>query len=211
MLQDQFQRLQQQFEQLREEHRRLVEHRATTDAAKPMKGTERDAWKKTMLRDMLASATAGGLHLCYSAGELPPPLTPFGDPIDLSVPGGVRELRHRALAAAKSVGLSDEREYDLEVAVGEVGTNALSHAGGGVGAVFVEPGRRIQIKIADHGAGIALEDLPKATLARGYSTRATLGHGFKIVLQTTDHVYLLTDPTGTTVVLEQEHRAEPAW
>jgi hypothetical protein len=39
-----------------------------------------------------------------------------------------------------------------------------------------------------------------------------MGHGFFMMLQTCDRVYLLTGATGTTVVLEQERNApEPTW
>lgn len=42
--------------------------------------------------------------------------------------------------------------------------------------------------------------------------RATLGHGLKLMLETVDRLYLLTGPSGTTIVLEQEQdRPLPAW
>ena len=67
----------------------------------------------------------------------------------------------------------------------------------------------VQVRISDQGEGIAVENLPRATLERGYSTKATLGHGMKMMLQTTDALWLLTGPTGTTVVLvQQPHSAE---
>lgn len=56
----------------------------------------------------------------------------------------------------------------------------------------------------DQGRGTALEDLPCATLSRGFSTKATLGHGLKMMLETTDRLCPLTGPGGTTIVLEQE-------
>ena len=64
----------------------------------------------------------------------------------------------------------------------------------------------------DHGAGISVEDLPRAALSRGFSTKATLGHGLKMMQETADRLYLLTGSSGTTVVLEQERdRPLPAW
>jgi sensor histidine kinase regulating citrate/malate metabolism len=70
----------------------------------------------------------------------------------------------------------------------------------------------VQVKVADRGPGISLEHLPKATLARGFSTKATLGHGMKMILQTVDRMFLITDATGTTVVIEQDRVASlPDW
>ena len=81
--------------------------------------------------------------------------------------------------------------------------NAIVHVGEGTGQVFYGKDR-VQVKIVDYGAGIALENLPKATLARGFSTKATLGHGMKMMLQTVDRTFLITGATGTTVVIEQD-------
>ena len=69
------------------------------------------------------------------------------------------------------------------------------------------PGKE-QVWIEDHGPGIDMGRLPKATLDRGFTTAGTLGHGFKLLLATADRVWLLTGPTGTTVVLQQG-RDEP--
>ncbi len=65
----------------------------------------------------------------------------------------------------------------------------------------------------DRGKGIALSDLPQSTLKRGFSTGGIgFGHGFWLMLQTVDCVYLLTGSAGTSVVLEQGRRApDPTW
>jgi GAF domain-containing protein len=160
--------------------------------------------QRAFLRDVLASVTEGRLRLCADADELPALLTPFADSIPLSITGGLRELRHQAAAAAQAAGLAEERGFDLELAVGEAGMNAVVHAGEGIGQVFWDQAAHIiQVRVTDHGEGITVENLPRATLERGYSTKATLGHGMKMILQTTDRLWLLTGPTGTVVVLEQ--------
>ncbi len=161
--------------------------------------------QRAFLRDVLASVTEGRLRLCDTPGDLPPALTPFADPLPLSLSGGLRELRRQAVAAAQEAGLPDVRGFDLEMAVGEAGMNAIVHAGAGIGQVFWERDAGvIQVWISDQGEGIAVENLPRATLERGYSTKATLGHGMKMMLQTTDALWLLTRATGTTVVLVQQ-------
>jgi hypothetical protein len=67
--------------------------------------------------------------------------------------------------------------------------------------------------VEDQGRGIELSSLPRATLERGFSTGGNgFGHGFWLMLQTCDRIYLLTSEAGTTVVLEQErNRLAPAW
>jgi PAS domain S-box-containing protein len=167
-----------------------------------------DALQRTFLRDVLASVTEGRLVLCEVHADLPAPLPSVGAPIPLSRESGLRDLRVRALDAAD--GMSDERRHDLVTAVSEAGMNAIVHGGGGVGYVGRGEDGMIQVRVEDQGAGIAVADLPRATLARGYSTKATLGHGFKM-MQAVDRVYVLTGSTGSTVVLEQGGPSSLGW
>jgi len=165
--------------------------------------------QRTFLRDVLASVTDGRLRLCDAPGDLPPPLVPFGAPFALSRSGGLRDLRRQAAEAARAAGLPEICCHDLELAVGEAGMNAVVHAGAGAGQVFWDQqAGTVQVRVSDAGEGITFENLPRATLERGYSTKATLGHGMKMMLQTTDALWLLTGPTGTTVVLVQQPRSE---
>jgi hypothetical protein len=49
-------------------------------------------------------------------------------------------------------------------------------------------------------------------LERGFTTAGSLGHGFWLMLNTVDRVWLLTGPTGTTLVMEQSASPPlPAW
>ena len=160
--------------------------------------------QRAFLRDVLASVTDGRLQLCDSAADLPPALPLCSPPVHLSPDSGLRQLRHEAMAAAETVGLPLERGLDLALAVGEAGMNAVVHAGLGTGQVFWSlEEATVHVRIEDQGEGIPVENLPRATLKRGYSTNSTLGHGMKMILQTASCLWLLTGPTGTTVVLEQ--------
>ena len=161
--------------------------------------------QRVFLRDVLASVTDGRLQLCDTPTDLPRPLPFCAETVALTATEGLRQLRHDALTAAAAVGLSDERGYDLVLAVGEAGMNAVVHAGVGRGQVFWDVETQcVQVRVEDQGEGIAVENLPQATLKRGYSTKSTLGHGMKMMLQTAGCLWLLTGPTGTTVVLEQD-------
>ncbi len=172
--------------------------------------------QKEFLRDVLASVTEGRLLLCSETGELPPlPSGETAEPIarialessTLShLRAAVREVAQKAQHDAMRVG-------DLAMAASEAGMNAVVHAGGGWAAVYSDADTgRVQIRIEDHGKGIDMNRIPRATLERGYTTAGTLGHGFWLILKTADRVYLHTGPEGTTVVIEQEREpAEPQW
>ena len=167
--------------------------------------------QRTFLRDVLRSVTEGRLRLCDSAADLPPRCPPVGEPIALSAEA-LRALRERARKVAQGQGFDKDRGNDLLTAVGEAGMNAVRHGGGGTGSVGADPSGMVQVWIEDQGAGIDMRRLPLATLERGFSSAGTLGHGFWLILNTIDRLYLLTGPGGTTVVMEQEHIAPaPAW
>ncbi|MGI4789587.1 MAG: PAS domain S-box protein [Janthinobacterium lividum] len=169
--------------------------------------------QRTFLRDVLASVTEGRLVLCDTASDLPAVPPSFGPSIPLSMASGLRDLRRSIQGACQAAGFSEERCYDLVTAASEAGMNAAVHVGSGEGQVFVDEGRSVvQVRIEDRGPGISLENLPHATLMKGYSSAGTLGHGMKMMLQTADHVFLLTSSVGTTVVVEQGRVAPPsAW
>ena len=157
------------------------------------------AAKQSFFRDVMRSATEGRLQLCDTPADLPAPLPPVGNPIPLS-----RETlagaRHQAGAAARARHVPLDRSDCLNTAVGEAAMNAVVHGGGGEAVVRADD-EAIQIWISDHGAGIQLSDLPRATLEKGYSTKDSLGHGFWMMLRAADTVHLLTGGGGTQVVL----------
>lgn len=127
----------------------------------------------------------------------------FAGPIALSKTGGVREPRRQARDACAATGITGARVHDFETAVGEAAMNAVGEAAVGIGTVSLNECRTVQVRIEDHGAGIPLGDLPKATLRRGYSTAGTMGHGFSMILMTASRIFLLTGPARTTIVLGQ--------
>ena len=168
--------------------------------------------QQTFLREILASVTEGKLLLSNSSAPLPTPLTPVGEAIPLTRESGLWELRRRAQGAAQEAGHPDSRQFDLITAASEAGMNAIVHAGGGTARVSVGDRGTVQVRVEDSGRGIAVENLPRAALARGFTTAGSLGHGLKMMLETADHLYLLTGPEGTTAVIEQEREPPlPTW
>jgi len=98
---------------------------------------------------------------------------------------------------------------DIRAPVGEALVNTLRHAGGGTYQIFSR-GERLQVLVRDEGPGIDFRTLPRATLQRGFSTAASLGMGFTIMLQSCARVLLSTRPGRTSVVLEFASREAPA-
>ena len=168
--------------------------------------------QRVFLRDVLASVTGGRLHLCDSSADLPAPFPQAGPAIPLSRISGLWDLRHAAKEAALAEGLADERWQDLITAASEAAMNAAVHGGGGEGRVFTDGAGTVQVWVRDHGQGIDVENLPRAALAKGYTTAGSLGHGMKMMLESVDRLWLLTSPEGTTVVMEQDRQPPaPTW
>jgi CheY-like chemotaxis protein len=166
------------------------------------------ARQRNFLREVLASVTEGRLRFCDTRDDLPCPLKAVDRPLELAGTDALHSVRRSVLDAAASCSFDDTRAHDLMTAAHEAAMNAVVHAGGGQVRICADD-NRIQVWVEDHGAGIPLEQLPRATLERGYSTKNTLGHGFWLILMMLDRVYLLTATTGTTLVLEQD-RVAPA-
>ncbi len=167
--------------------------------------------QRRFMREVVFSLTEGKFRLCLSEADLPAPLAPASDPAELTVPA-LRPFRKQLNAITALMGFAVQRAQDIETAVGEATMNAATHGGGGAGTIRADTERGvIQIWIRDGGGGISEEALPRV-LEKGVSSAGTLGHGFSLMLQTCDRIYLLTGPGGTTVVLEMDCAApEPAW
>ncbi|MGO8672263.1 MAG: GAF domain-containing protein [Capsulimonadaceae bacterium] len=168
-----------------------------------------EASHRAFLHDVLSSVTEGRLHLCQTVDELPARLRQVGSEFPLVDASQISPLRHAVRDLAVEMHFEQSRIMDLVTATGEAGMNALVHAAGGSARIGTDGHDTIQVWVTDHGAGIPIEELPQATLSVGYSTKASLGHGFKIMLHTADRVYLLTEAIGTTIVIEH-FRKEPA-
>ncbi|MED4753999.1 ATP-binding protein [Brevibacillus choshinensis] len=123
--------------------------------------------------------------------------------MDLRAPKHLSELRRACKRALEPLGLSDKRILQFLVAVNEAASNTLKHGDGGMITVYVSSEQRMcRAVIHDQGQGIMLEELPRATLLQGYSTRNSLGAGFHVMLQYCDRVYLGSSLAGTKLILE---------
>ncbi|WP_338826109.1 hypothetical protein MTBGP_04000 [Moorella thermoacetica] len=118
--------------------------------------------------------------------------------------GEVQKAADVALARSKLRSILPEvfrgRQHGICLGLTEALTNALKHAGGGEW-VARQDDEVLRVIVQDHGQGIKLKDLPKATLMQHYSTKESLGSGFTLMLYYTDELYLATGNSGTTLVL----------
>ncbi|HEX5322360.1 MAG TPA: PAS domain S-box protein [Capsulimonadaceae bacterium] len=169
---------------------------------------------RTFLRDILLSVTEGRLRFCDTEANLPGKLPTRGPSLDVTQTSlGV--IRKSVLRAATDCGFPSERSQDLLTAVSEAAMNAAVHATEARCEIYSDCKKKhamLQVWIRDVGSGIDLAHVHRATLERGFTTHGTLGHGFWLMLNTCDRIWLLTGTSGTTVVLEQDGQiAEPEW
>jgi ligand-binding sensor protein/anti-sigma regulatory factor (Ser/Thr protein kinase) len=151
--------------------------------------------------DVLDAVTGGKLILLTDEllpAELGEPLT---EVLHLGSAAQTAQARRRVVEAAEERYPGCVDRNALITPVSEALDNALKHAGEGTYQVFAKDGL-LQVAIADEGPGIDFRTLPKATLVRGFSTAASLGMGFTIMLQLSERVLLTTRPGHTQVVLE---------
>lgn len=123
--------------------------------------------------------------------------------VELSGPSHTGEARRLALHCAERSGLSEIERGAIAIAVTELATNIVNHAGSGtiVCELMVQNGNSgLRVLALDKGPGIA--DLGQA-LEDGYSTSGTAGNGLGAVrrLSTQFEVYTLAQ-RGTCVLAE---------
>lgn len=170
---------------------------------------EQDERIRQAYEDVLDAVTGGKLVLLPEGTLVEQLGTPLTDEVEVTS----AEQLGRARDRIRRVVTSYYPDIDVDAllsAVGEALNNVLKHAGGGSFRVYVT-GDVAQVAVTDHGPGIDFRTLPRATLVPGFSTTATLGMGFTIILQLCDRVLLATRPGSTIIVLEVDAtRSGPA-
>ena len=165
-----------------------------------------EARQKRFYRDAVCAITNGKLSL-VDRGELCDIMadTRVLCAMPLVSREDVQQARGLTEAALTELGFSQERIFDIATCVSEAATNALLHGGGGEMLITTVPSGHptgARIRFDDRGGGINFSELPKAILKRGYSTAVSMGLGFTLILEMMDAVYLATDSSGTTLVME---------
>ncbi len=122
--------------------------------------------------------------------------------IHVSASYDLAEARHEAMGYCSQAGMQENSLREFELALGEALSNAVKHAGEG----WLYVGRKegsIWTAVVDRGKGIDTFIIPKVALLAGFTTRASMGLGYTLILRVCDHVKLATGPEGTTVVMEK--------
>jgi len=167
-----------------------------------------DALRLHLAREVLFAVTEGRFHLC-DRDEIEAEWPSLASSLEVRREADVGTVREAVRAAGERAGMGEERAADLALCASEAATNALLHGGGGRVAVGEADGR-VRVCVADQGGGIDPEDLPRATLLKGWSKRASMGLGFTIIHETADRLYLATGPSGTTLLIEMNVEPETA-
>lgn len=107
-----------------------------------------------------------------------------------------------AMAFAAALGLTRRAQCEMAIVVSELATNALKYGGGGTVELIAgtEPPHEIEVRVEDHGPGLA-SDIGDGFTARPYAPdRRGLGLGLGAVRRLSDRVVLETPARGGTRV-----------
>lgn len=103
--------------------------------------------------------------------------------------------------------MDEGRTYGFVGCAVEALANVYKHAGGGQVSLHAVDDS-LMLVVSDEGPGIAALSLPDVALTKGYTTGASLGMGYKVMIEFADRVYLATSPEGTVVAIEMDLHAE---
>jgi anti-sigma regulatory factor (Ser/Thr protein kinase) len=159
-----------------------------------------DAMRRDIHREVLYAVTNGKICLCDHEEILREWPAPKAD-LPICREYHIREVREAAKRAGFAAGMDDDRAADLGLCASEAATNALLHGRGG-SAVVEQRGSCVRIRVSDQGQGIDPEDLPRATLLKGWSSQASMGLGFTVINETADRIFLYTGADGTVIIIE---------
>jgi anti-sigma regulatory factor (Ser/Thr protein kinase) len=110
--------------------------------------------------------------------------------------GDITRVRHAVAACAAEVGLDGHRLEDFVLAVNEIITNAVRHAGGSGRLRMWACDGQVCCEVSDSGGGIPEHRVdppgPPATFVSG-------GRGIWMARRLCDELTIRTGPTGTTV------------
>jgi anti-sigma regulatory factor (Ser/Thr protein kinase) len=113
--------------------------------------------------------------------------------------GGVTLARHAVAHQAATAGLAGTRLADFVLAVNELVTNAVRHAGGRGRLVLSRYDGVLRCEVSDRGPGIPADRENGAEMPPAF---ATGGRGLWLVRHICDRVEIHTGPHGTTVRVE---------
>jgi anti-sigma regulatory factor (Ser/Thr protein kinase) len=156
-----------------------------------------------ILNDLAAAVACGRLRF-LDADELQLELGRDSLTLERSITdsASLAEARVEIAVALDHMGFTAERRDETVLCVSEAATNALVH-GGGHGIIRLSDlDGRARLVVSDRGPGLNFVNWVEAA----YTTQASMGYGYHIILDHIDDVCLNTGPTGTTLILDQHPR-----
>ncbi|WP_066060045.1 HD domain-containing phosphohydrolase [Robertmurraya korlensis] len=142
----------------------------------------------------------GKINLHVTSEELQNQLGEFLEDIQISKNSDVPKSRERMKRVLEQYAPHLD-SMKVQVAVTEAVTNVLKHATGGELSIYLKEDQ-LQFYISDKGSGIPLHEIPKTILVSGYSSKRSLGQGFKMIAKFCDVVQIHTSSQGTQVLIE---------
>jgi anti-sigma regulatory factor (Ser/Thr protein kinase) len=133
-------------------------------------------------------------------------------PVTLEISGAVsiQQANQTAKHFSALLGFAQQECEEIALAVTELATNLIKHAGGGtIKLSAIEGNGRvgIQVESEDNGPGIA--DVERA-LTDGYSTAGSLGHGLGAVNRLMDELEFRARPNRTGLHIVSERWVRPS-
>lgn len=120
--------------------------------------------------------------------------------LDISDTATLATARESFDRLLREAGMHDERRLRTILCFSEAVTNLLLH-GGGAGSVVVRRlPDRLRVVVADSGPGLNFLNWIEPPAQSG---QASMGYGFKIIMENLDGVGLHTHGQGTTLVLDR--------
>jgi anti-sigma regulatory factor (Ser/Thr protein kinase) len=107
-------------------------------------------------------------------------------------------LRHEVSARLSAAGLTGDRLHNFVLAINEVITNVVLHAGGHGRIVVLAAGGSAWCTVTDSGPGIPARYLDQPEVPEAFDVG---GRGIWLAHQLCDEVTMATGPIGTTIGL----------
>lgn len=170
---------------------------------------ETEVSRNRLYHDVLFAATGGRLQL-LERPAMAPLLEGWSEVQELEITEASQLAEARCLAeqVAEAAGLDQEGKSDAALCISEAVTNGLKFGTRVLlrGGCFED---QLRLVVEDDGPGLERALLPQVTLQKGFSTGASMGMGFSLMLEMMDRVGLCTGPDGTTVLLAKTVVREP--
>lgn len=155
-----------------------------------------------ILNDIAAAVACGRLRL-LDAEQLRDELARGTQLLSCEIndSGTLASARNAVDLALEDLGLDRESRDKTVLSAGEAATNMLLHGGGGGRMSLRRIEDRLRVVVADSGPGLNFLNWVEPPSGKA---QASMGYGYKIILEHLAEVYLHTTSHGTTLILDRK-------